>query len=435
VLQHSGHKNFKMFGATDIKKRETIEERDKPKPLQAMKIPQLKELILTALASGNENHIPPLLRKQFAKKVWTLLAIQLVVMWIVACIIDYLLPAVETKEEGYIIWGIGIGFAFISLACLYAFRNEPYLNHMMLGFVILTQGVFWGLSRYVVGYFAEGYNYCLHFVGITGCAVFISALACQTSITETIAVKVMPVYERESRLSSTRLSDARQSAGMGLLPGQHTQPSWPVEQKKALGDQGMKETIRQMQRASVIGRKSNVVALKDAAIMSITSENDGIMRATVYIAIAGWIFAWIIDVIVLAVLESTMPSDTKVSIKAAGMAGAMALPLVLFLHIDLIRQMRRTSIDDYMRVIVLVNADMFGFLIGLAVIALIIVTAEGEQMQASEDDGGGGGASEAAVVVPAGGGGGASLRGASSGGAGGLFSCIISRQRSARSED
>merc|ERR1719313_456913 len=76
--------------------------------------------------------------------------------------------------------------------------------------------------------------------------------------------------------------------------------------------------------------------------------------------------------------------------KAAGAAGAMALPLVVFLHLDIVRQMRRHAIDEYMKCIVCVNADMFGFLVGFFVLISIIAIAQGDNMEAEEGGGGGG---------------------------------------------
>merc|ERR1719335_1059563 len=115
------------------------------------------------------------------------------------------------------------------------------------------------------------------------------------------------------------------------------------------------------------------------------------MKATVYVALMGWAFGWALDLGCLAIMEHVMEGE-KVSMKAAGAAGAMALPLVLFLHIDLIRQMRRHSIDEFMNVVVMVNADMFGFLVGLAILIGVILVAEGE---AAESEGGGGGEGQA----------------------------------------
>merc|ERR1719238_812261 len=110
------------------------------------------------------------------------------------------------------------------------------------------------------------------------------------------------------------------------------------------------------------------------------------MKATVYVAVMGWAFGWALDLGCLAIMENVMEGE-KVSMKAAGAAGAMALPLVLFLHIDLIRQMRRHSVEEYMKCIVCVNADMFGFLVGFFILLSIIFVAEGDNMK--DDDGGG----------------------------------------------
>merc|ERR1719327_2086616 len=107
------------------------------------------------------------------------------------------------------------------------------------------------------------------------------------------------------------------------------------------------------------------------------------MKATVYVAVLGWALGWAMDLGCLAIMENTMEGE-KVSMKAAGAAGAMALPLVLFLHIDLIRQMRRHSIDEFMNVIVMVNADMFGFLVGLTILIGVILVAEGEAAEVKE---------------------------------------------------
>merc|ERR1719453_249965 len=68
----------------------------------------------------------------------------------------------------------------------------------------------------------------------------------------------------------------------------------------------------------------------------------------------------------------------------------MALPLVLFLHLDIVRQMRRHAIDEYMKCVVCVNADMFGFLVGFFVLVSIIAVAQGDNMEAEEGGGGGG---------------------------------------------
>merc|ERR1719161_2180783 len=68
----------------------------------------------------------------------------------------------------------------------------------------------------------------------------------------------------------------------------------------------------------------------------------------------------------------------------------MALPLVIFLHLDIVRQMRRHAIDEYMKCIVCVNADMFGFLVGFFVLISIIAIAQGDNMEAEQGGGGGG---------------------------------------------
>merc|ERR1719230_1561659 len=114
------------------------------------------------------------------------------------------------------------------------------------------------------------------------------------------------------------------------------------------------------------------------------------MKASIIMALIGWLVAWGLDALLLFGLESS--GLNKVSIKAATAAGLVALPLVLFLHIDMIRQMRRHSVDEFLKVIVMINADMFGFLVGLCILISIVLIAEGES--ANEDGGGGGGGDE-----------------------------------------
>eukprot|EP00747_Dinoflagellata_sp_TGD_P158129 gnl/TRDRNA2_/TRDRNA2_177791_c0_seq1.p1 gnl/TRDRNA2_/TRDRNA2_177791_c0~~gnl/TRDRNA2_/TRDRNA2_177791_c0_seq1.p1 ORF type:complete len:615 (+),score=135.92 gnl/TRDRNA2_/TRDRNA2_177791_c0_seq1:112-1956(+) len=380
-------------------------EKDKQnREIKAMPIPKLKDLIIKALQSGNENSIPPMLRRKFARRCWSLIAFQLVVMFIVSCLIDYYLPVQEEQRVGYTVWGIGLLFSFLSLAFLWLVKDEAPMNYVAWLFIILVQGTFWGLSRYVIGYFEEGYNYCLHFIGIAAFSVFISTLCCQCGITESVSVKMMPVYERESRLSSMRQSEGRDSgpptrmsaasaAGrMSQATGQAAQPTWPVEQKKILGDQDIEGTIRTMERATLVEAKATKSKKAiQAAMLSIKSENDGIMRATILIGALGWAIGWLVDLGVLGILEGTLPSGTKVSMKAAGAAGAMALPLVLFLHLDIVRQMRRHAIDEYMKCVVCVNADMFGFLVGFFVLISIIAVSQADNMEAEEGGGGGGG--------------------------------------------
>merc|ERR1719163_1891542 len=188
-----------------------------------------------------------------------------------------------------------------------------------------------------------------------------------------------------SRASSMRQSgNAQQEAAAGDVE----QVGFPAGQQKVIRKSGLAKSVRASQRNTYSRyTSSRATAVVDYAKVAIQAENDGIMKATVYVAVAGWLFAWALDLGCLAIMEHTMEGE-KVSMKAAGAAGAMALPLVLFLHIDLIRQMRRHSIDEFMNVVVMVNADMVGFLIGLAILVSIILIAEGE---AAESEGGGGG--------------------------------------------
>eukprot|EP00747_Dinoflagellata_sp_TGD_P007432 gnl/TRDRNA2_/TRDRNA2_117079_c0_seq1.p1 gnl/TRDRNA2_/TRDRNA2_117079_c0~~gnl/TRDRNA2_/TRDRNA2_117079_c0_seq1.p1 ORF type:complete len:475 (+),score=56.67 gnl/TRDRNA2_/TRDRNA2_117079_c0_seq1:72-1427(+) len=176
---------------------------------------------------------------------------------------------------------------------------------------------------------------------------------------------------------SSATARSRMSQETGIMP----LPSWPVEQKQMLGDLSVSDTIRTYERATLLNAKTRGKKAVEVALLEIKSENDGIMRATLIVGAIGWAIGWLVDVAVLAALEGTLPTGTRVSIRAAAVAGAMALPFELYLHLDIVRQMRRHPVDEYLKCIVCLNADMFGFIIGFAGLLNIVVAEEGDRVE------------------------------------------------------
>jgi len=206
---------------------------------------------------------------------------------------------------------------------------------------------------------------------------------------------------------------------------------------KAAAEAASKARKEQAEKLAM-GAAGQAMILQDMTKAMARSQFDGIMRGQIAIGLVGWLLACAGFLVGWGLYWEAQKREimmTKLNIhpSSCGIAGASALPLIIFIMSDSVRQMRRHNVDEWIQVVISMNADFFGFFLASAVILLALSVADiepnvedvgggGEGGERGSGRGGGGGGDEEGEAGRSSGGGGAvgdEEEGRASGGGGG----------------
>lgn len=302
-------------------------------------------------AEAASANLPPEVRRAYALKIWGLLGFQMLTTWVIACVVEAVVPWDHNPARRVIIWCASALIVFFALGILRINRARVPCNYIILAISIPLMGAFWGLTKYVIQD-----QFSINLTGIVTLSLLLSAVLHKIGITDKLGLKLAP-------------------------------------KKKAAPPKKKPELQRNNSR---LGKASKAGS---SIVANLKRDNDGLMRATILLGMMTWAFSWCVCLGIVAALEKVpvkgkMIIANHVDIKSAALAGFIAGFLCAFFHWDAERQMRKCNLDDYMEVIVNVNTDIFvAFVLIYGMAAMLACNDQAAEMNmGGGGDGGGGGA-------------------------------------------
>jgi len=303
--------------------------------------------------------IPKEIRAAFATKVWTLLAGQMSVTFILSLVVEIVAKRPEDPSKRVLIWVGSSVVAFIFLGILRFFRDKPGLNYFFLCPAILFMAIFWGLTKFVV----QGF-FNINVTGMVTLSLLLSAVCNCCGITDSLGEKLKP--------KGGRARPSQRGSQMQMA------------QSQSGGAQG---NLKRSQ--------SKLGSFKQSLVTEVRLQNDGVMRATMLLGIVTWFIAFVVCLVITLLLKSMYDNDTATSMtkqadmKSALAGGVLAFFMLIFFHYDCDRHMRKCDFDKPLKAIISINCDIV--IIFLLIYLVAVILACNEQSLELQGEGGGGG--------------------------------------------
>jgi len=337
-----------------------------------------KASLTSADAEAASASLPPGVRAAFAAKVWTLLAMQMCITFIICLVIEALVDKPSDSSKGVLIWIGSSVVCFLSLGLLSLCRNKQGLNYALLVVAFITTGAFWGLAKFIV----QGY-FNINVMGICTVSLLGSAACNISGLTNTVGTWLKPKKGRVSNYTG-RDGGSKTSGGTGS------------------------KTPKLSRQDSKFG------SVKTSVVQDLVRQNDGVMRATMLLGIVTWLIGWVVCLVVTLLIKDKEKTKDA-SMGSALAAGGLAFFMLLFFHFDCDRHMRKSSLDDFLAPIIETNSDLVLVFILLYIIAIFLACND-QSMEMRMEGGGEGGMEGAGGDVGMEGGAGAEPAGADTAG-------------------